>query len=260
MKLSDLSEVLIIVKNVTLEAGKLITEIYSKDFSVDYKADQSPITEADQKSNAFIVHTLKSKYPECAILAEESRDNPERLKNQWCFIIDPLDGTKEFVKKNGEFTVNVALAFCGKPVLGVIGIPVTGELYYAVKGLGAFYEKNGQARKITVSEKTEDIRMVVSRSHQSDKLQALIEKNGIKNTASVGSAIKGCLIARGDAEVYYRFGYTMEWDTAAMQCIVEEAGGVFRQMDDSEMTYNRVNSLNEKGFYIINRPANRLTL
>ena len=260
MKLSDLSEVLEIVKNVTLEAGRLIIGIYSKDFSVDYKADQSPITEADQKSNALIVQTLSSKYPECAILAEESQDNPERLKNQWCFIIDPLDGTKEFVKKNGEFTVNVALAFCGKPVLGVIGIPVTGELYYAAKGLGAFYEKNGQVQKISVSAKTDDIRMVASRSHRSDKLQALIEKNGIQNITSVGSAIKGCLIARGDAEVYYRFGLTMEWDTAAMQCIVEEAGGVFRQMDDSEMTYNRVNSLNEKGFYVINHPANRLTL
>lgn len=260
MKLSDLSEVLETVKSVTLEAGKIIVEIYSKDFSVNYKADLSPITEADQKSNALIVQTLSGKYPECAILAEESRDNPERLKNQWCFIIDPLDGTKEFVKKNGEFTVNVALAFCGKPVLGVIGIPVTGELYYAVKGMGAFYEKHGQVRKIAVSSRLEDIRMMVSRSHQSDKLLALIEKNGIKNIASVGSAIKGCLIARGDAEVYYRFGYTMEWDTAAMQCIVEEAGGVFRQMDDSEMAYNRENSLNEKGFYIINHPANQLIL
>lgn len=260
MKLSDLSEVLETVKDITLEAGRRIVEIYSKDFSVDYKADQSPITEADQISNAFIVQTLSSKYPECAILAEESQDNPDRLKNQWCFIIDPLDGTKEFVKKNGEFTVNVALAFCGKPVLGVIGIPVTGEVYYAAKGMGAFYEKDGQTKKITVSTRTEDIRMMVSRSHRSDKLEALIRKNGINHIVSVGSAIKGCLIARGDAEVYYRFGHTMEWDTAAMQCIVEEAGGVFRQMDDSEMTYNRVNSLNEKGFYIINHPSNRLTL
>lgn len=260
MKLTDLSKVLEITKHLTIEAGKIILEVYSKDFSVDYKADQSPVTEADQKANTFIVQALSQEYPECAILAEESRDNPERLKNQWCFIIDPLDGTKEFIKKNGEFTVNVALAFRGKPVLGVIGIPVTGELYYAVRGMGAFYEKNGQNRKITVSSRTEDIRMMVSRSHQSDRLLALIEKNGIKNIASVGSAIKGCLIARGEAEVYYRFGYTMEWDTAAMQCIVEEAGGVFRQMDDSEMTYNRVNSLNEKGFYVLNHPANQLIL
>lgn len=260
MELTDLSKVLEIAKHLTIEAGKIILEVYSKDFSVDYKDDQSPVTEADQKANTFIVQALSQAYPECAILAEESQDNPERLINQWCFIIDPLDGTKEFIKRNGEFTVNVALAFRGKPVMGVIGIPVTGELYYAVKGMGAFYEKNGQNQKITVSSRTEDIRMMVSRSHQSDRLLALIEKNGIKNIASVGSAIKGCLIARGEAEVYYRFGHTMEWDTAAMQCIVEEAGGVFRQMDDSEMTYNRVNSLNEKGFYVLNHPANQLIL
>ena len=101
---------------------------------------------------------------------------------------------------------------------------------------------------------------MMSRSHVSDKLMEVIKKNGITNFRSVGSAIKGCLIARGEAEVYYRFGHTMEWDTAAMQCIVEEAGGIFRQMDDSEMTYNRVNNLNEKGFYILNHPANKLQL
>lgn len=260
MKLTDLADVLETVKQVTHEAGKVILEVYSKDFSVDYKADESPITQADQQSNTLIVQTLKNQYPECAILAEESTDNPERLKNDWCFIVDPLDGTKEFVKKNGEFTVNVALAFQGRPVLGVIGIPVTGELYYAVKGQGAFYEKNGLVQKIAVSSRTEEPRMMVSRSHRSDKLQALIEKNGIRNIQSVGSAIKGCLIAKGEAEIYYRFGHTMEWDTAAMQCIVEEAGGIFRQMDDSEMTYNRVNSLNEKGFYVLNHPLNKLTL
>lgn len=259
MNISDLAEVLETVKQLTKEAGDVILDIYAKDFSVDYKEDKSPITLADQKSNDLIVHTLKSRYPECAILAEESRDNLDRLKNDWCFIVDPLDGTKEFVKRNGEFTVNVALAHRGKPVLGVIGIPVSGELYYAVKGEGAFYEKDGHTQKINVSSRVEDIRMVVSRSHKSDKLASLIERKGIQNILTVGSAIKGCMIAKGEAEVYYRFGYTMEWDTAAMQCIVEQAGGIFRQMDGSEMTYNRVNSLNEKGFYVINNLQNQLS-
>ena len=259
MNISDLAEVLETVKQLTKEAGDVILDIYAKDFSVDYKEDKSPITLADQKSNDLIVHTLKSRYPECAILAEESRDNLDRLKNDWCFIVDPLDGTKEFVKRNGEFTVNVALAHRGKPVLGVIGIPVSGELYYAVKGEGAFYEKDGHTQKINVSSRVEDIRMVVSRSHKSDKLASLIERNGIRNVLTVGSAIKGFMIAKGEAEVYYRFGYTMEWDTAAMQCIVEQAGGIFRQMDGSEMTYNRVNSLNEKGFYVINNLQNQLS-
>ncbi|NLX75845.1 MAG: 3'(2'),5'-bisphosphate nucleotidase CysQ [Clostridiaceae bacterium] len=259
MKFQDLEKVLETAKELAKGAGRIILEVYNRDFSVDYKDDRSPITEVDRKANDYIVKNLKSKYPECAILAEESKDDPERLGNDWCFIIDPLDGTKEFVKKNGEFTVNIALCFQGRPVLGVIGIPVTGELYYAVKGKGAYYEKDGHIEKIHVSSRTSDIRLMMSRSHKSDKLLELIERNGIKNVKSAGSAIKGCLIARGEAEVYYRFGHTMEWDTAAMHCIVEEAGGIFRQMDDSEMTYNRVNNLNEKGFYILNHPANKLT-
>lgn len=259
MNHSALPEVLETVKQLAREAGHVILEVYAKDFSVGYKEDTSPITEADQKANDLIVLTLYDKYPECAILAEESQDQPDRLNNDWCFIVDPLDGTKEFVKKNGEFTVNIALSWKGRPVLGVIGIPVTGELYYAVRGMGAFYEKDGKSQQIKVSSRTKNIRVVRSRSHDSEELLALIEKHGITNSKRVGSAIKGCLIAKGEAEVYYRFGYTMEWDTAAMQCIVEEAGGIFRQMDDSEMTYNRVNSLNEKGFYILNHPNNKLT-
>lgn len=259
MDFQKLDKVLETAKEAVREAARIILEVYQRDFSVDYKEDSSPVTEADRKSNDYIVSVLKSNYPEYAVLAEESKNDPERLNNDWCFIVDPLDGTKEFIKKNGEFTINIALCCKGKPVLGVIGIPVTGELYFAVKGKGAFYEKDGHIEKIHVSSRTEDIRLVRSRSHSSDKLQALIQKNGIKNVKEVGSAIKGCLIAKGEAEVYYRFGPTMEWDTAAMQCIVEEAGGIFRQMDDSEMTYNRINNLNEKGFYVINHPANKLS-
>ncbi|HZK26887.1 MAG TPA: 3'(2'),5'-bisphosphate nucleotidase CysQ [Thermoclostridium sp.] len=255
---NDLPKVLETAKELAKQAGHIILDIYKKDFFVDYKDDSSPVTEADKKANDFIVDKLKNKYPECAILAEESKDDPARLNNDWCFIVDPLDGTKEFIKKNDEFTVNIALSYKGKPVMGVIGIPVAKELYFAVKGHGAFFEKGGHVKKIHVSTKTEDIRLMMSRSHKSDKLLQLIEKNRIKDIKSAGSAIKGCLIAKGEAEVYYRFGYTMEWDTAAMQCIVEEAGGILRQMDDSEMTYNRVNNLNDKGFYIINHPNNKL--
>jgi len=259
MNISDLKDVLDTTKKLAREAGKIILEIYSKDFSVDYKDDYTPVTEADRKSNDYIIRVLKSKYPECAILAEESPDDPNsRVKNDWCFIVDPLDGTKEFIKKNGEFTVNIALSYKGKAVLGVIGIPVTDELYYAAEGMGAFYENKGQAFKIKVSDKTKDICLLKSRSHQSDKLMQLIERNNIKNVKAVGSAIKGCLIAKGQAEVYYRFGKTMEWDTAAMQCIVEKAGGIFKQMDGTEMTYNRLDSVNDKGFYVLNNIINKL--
>ncbi len=257
MEFTELDDVLELVKHLAREASKVILDIYSKDFTVDYKQDASPLTEADRKSNELIVSAIRKEYPECAILAEESKDDLKRLGNDWCFIVDPLDGTKEFIKKNGEFTINIALAYKGKPVLGVIYIPVTGELYYAIKGVGAFYEADGKTEKISVSSRTKDIRIVRSRSHKSDKLDEFIKKHDFKNIKIAGSAIKGCLIAKGEAEVYYRFGYTMEWDTAAMQCIVEEAGGIFRQMDDSEMTYNRPNSLNEKGFYAINNSVNR---
>ncbi|MDD4297296.1 MAG: 3'(2'),5'-bisphosphate nucleotidase CysQ [Ruminiclostridium sp.] len=260
MDFNRLTEVLETARHLAVKASKVILDIYSKDFAIDYKEDTSPLTEADRKSNVLIVTALKKEYPECAILAEESIDDPERLNNDWCFIIDPLDGTKEFIKKNGEFTVNIALAHKGKAVLGVVYIPVAGDMYYAAKGMGAFYEANGKSERIFVSSRTMDIRMVKSRSHTSDKLDELIKKHDIKNIRIAGSAIKGCLIAKGEAEIYYRFGYTMEWDTAAMQCIIEEAGGIFRQMDNSEMTYNRKNTLNEKGFYAINDYKNKLEM
>jgi 3'(2'), 5'-bisphosphate nucleotidase len=200
MDFTQLPDVLKTAKYLAGEASKEILGVYAKDFSVYFKEDASPLTEADRKSNELIVSALRGKYPECAILAEESEDRPDRLNNDWCFIIDPLDGTKEFVKKNDEFTINIALSYKGKPVLGVIHIPVTGEIYYAVKGMGAYYEKDGKREKITVSSRIKDIRMVRSLSHKSKRLDELIEKNGIKNVKAVGSAIKGCLVAKGEAE------------------------------------------------------------
>lgn len=242
------------------EAGKIIMQIYHSDFHIDYKEDASPVTLADHKANDLIVNRLKSVFPSYAILSEESKDDRSRLLSDWCFIVDPLDGTKEFIKRNGEFTVNIALVFKKKPVMGVVFIPETEELYYAIKGQGAFYEKNNHAVPIDVSDKIEKIRAACSRSHTSGRVERFLRKQGINELIFAGSAIKGCLIARGEAEIYYRFGYTSEWDTAALQCIVEEAGGIFKQMDDSEMVYNRENTLNEKGFYILNRIENKLNI
>ena len=215
MDFRDLDDVIETAKEITKEAGRIILEIYEKDFSVDYKDDFSPITEADRKANDYIVKNLKSRYPECAILSEESKNDPERLKNDWCFIIDPLDGTKEFIKKNGEFTVNIALCYQGKPVLGVIGIPVTGELYFAVKGKGAFYEKDGHIERIHVSSR--DIRLMMSRSHKSDKLLQLIQRNGIK-IPECGKCNKGVSDYRGEAEVYYRGYNGMGYGCYAVYC------------------------------------------
>lgn len=258
----ELKPELDLAMSLAKEAGEEILRIYETDFKVEYKDDKSPLTEADKKSNQIIVSAISKNFPEHAVLSEEYDDDKSRLNNEWCWIIDPLDGTKEFLKKNGEFTVNIALAHKGRVVLGIVYIPVKDEMFYAVKGQGAFLEKHGVSKKITVSDRTSNLVLVKSRSHASEKLQKLIDDNKgkIAKDVSSGSSIKGCLIANGTADIYYRFGLTMEWDTAAVQCVVEEADGIFRQMDDSEMTYNRENSLNEKGFYILNKIENKFSI
>jgi len=250
------------------DAGKEILEVYKRDFAVEYKQDSSPLTEADKKSNALICLRLSKYAPHIDILAEESADDKKRLSNSFCFAVDPLDGTKEFVKKNGEFTVNIGLSHENRPVMGVVYAPCQNKLWYAALGYGAYATDLGggifrpfdPGTRIRVSDKTHGLTVMKSRSHSDEKTEALLERNRhrIKGIADFGSALKGCLIAEGLAEVYYRFGPTFEWDTCAMQCVVEEAGGIFRQGDYSEMTYNRENILNEKGFVILNRIENKL--
>ncbi len=254
---------LAIAKEVAKKAGTEIMKVYETNFidTVEYKTDHSPLTNADKVSNDLIVTMLRDSFSSYAILSEEENDDRKRLVNPLCFIIDPLDGTKEFIKRNGQFTVNIALAYEHRTVMGVIYVPVTGDLYYASKGGGAFLlNADGTEERLHVSDNTDHgkIKAVASSSHSCEKMEQMIEKYEIKDLISIGSSLKGCLVAKGDADIYFRHNPTMEWDTAAMQCIVEEAGGIFRQLDDSEMTYNRVNSLNEKGFYAINKPENRL--
>lgn len=251
-----------IAKKAAVLAGRAIMEIYdSGDFGVEMKSDDSPLTKADKASNRIIVDMMREHFPTHAILSEEERDNLDRLQNDLCFVIDPLDGTKEFVKRNGQFTVNIALAYKHKSVMGVIYVPVTEELYYAAEGYGSYLEKDGKVTELHVSKEDKeptDLNVVMSNSHGCKEMEELLEKYQLKNFVKVGSSLKGCMIARGEADVYYRHNPTMEWDTAAMQCIVEEAGAVFRQMDDTEMLYNRENSLNDKGFYILNDWKNKL--
>ncbi len=255
-----LEEILAECKAAAIEAGKEILKIYnSGDFHVKEKADHSPVTEADVRANEVILNRLKPKYPQAGFLAEESADDMSRREKEWCFIIDPLDGTKEFIKRSDEFSVNIALVRNQLPVMGVVYIPVLGELYYAIKGSGAYKcATGGTPEKIKVSNRTENIRAAVSKSNSPPDIKETLRSYGIENVIFAGSSLKGCLIASGKAEIYYRGGLTSEWDTAAMQCIVEEAGGILRQLDDSPMLYNRENTLNEKGFYILNNEKNRL--
>jgi len=250
-------------KEAAIEAGKAILEIYNspRDIKTEYKADNSPLTQADKTANRIIVRALRNKFPQYAILSEEEKDSKDRCGNDYCFIIDPLDGTKEFLKRNGQFTVNIALAYKHRTVMGVIYVPVTRELYFAAEGAGAFMESEMEEKKrlsVTNHKGISSLTFVISNSHGCRQMDDWIEKYHITNLVKVGSSLKGCMVASGKADVYYRFNPTMEWDTAAMQCIAEEAGAIFRQMDGSMMTYNREDSRNAKGFYIINRADNLL--
>lgn len=253
-------KILEVLKKLAVEAGNIILEVYGTDFAVDYKEDDSPLTMADRRANEHIVRGLQEHFPEYAILSEEMKDDGSRRDNDYCFIVDPLDGTKEFVKRNGQFTVNIALAYQQHPVIGVIMVPVTGDLYYASSENGAYKQdgKTGQITSLQVSSKMDGLIWVGSKSHSGEQEKNLIEKHQhqIAEVISAGSSLKGCLVAERKADVYYRFGLTCEWDTAAMHCIAETAGAIVRQMDHTPLLYNRENTLNDKGFYIVNQEAN----
>lgn len=258
------------MRAAALEAGKAIMEVYSRDdFDVRLKSDDSPVTAADLAANRIICEAVKDIY-DAAVLTEESEDDPTRLLRRWCFVIDPLDGTKEFVSRNGEFTVNIALVFDGHPVIGVVYVPVTGEMYTGINWLG---EKTAEKRimpydggepsapeKIHVSERDDHLIVMGSRSFSSKELDELLERNKdrIASFTVSGSSLKGCRIAEGKADIYYRFGLTHEWDTAAMQAVVEAAGGILRQIPGQEMTCNRPDTLNRSGFYILNKESSAL--
>ncbi|MFI3177009.1 MAG: 3'(2'),5'-bisphosphate nucleotidase CysQ [Eubacteriales bacterium] len=260
----DLAKIQSVCCEVAVEAGHKIMEIYNNEElfrQVEYKKDNSPLTLADQAANEVIVERLAREFPEYAILSEEGQDNLERLNNPYCFIVDPLDGTKEFVKRNGQFTVNIALSYEHHSIMGVIYVPATQELYYASEGLGSYYvnaKGEQSACQVSTQEDLTQVKLVMSGSHGCQEMEDLIKKYEFTNFIKMGSSLKGCLVAKGEAEIYYRHNPTMEWDTAAMQCIAEEAGATFMQMDDTPMLYNRENSLNDKGFYIINSKKNRI--
>ena len=250
---------------ISIEAGERIMEIYKKDFNIEYKADKSPVTDADKAADTYINLALAEKYPDVARLSEETADDISRRKNDLCFIVDPIDGTREFVKRNGEFTVNIGLSYKERSVAGVVYVPVTGALYYAFNGIGSFRSTKdtlskifAESDKIHVSSTTGKLTVMQSRSHPDKETLTLFEvyKDQISEIKISGSSIKGCMIASGEGDVYYRFGPTYEWDTCAMQAVVENAGGIFLQGDLSEMTYNRENTLNAKGFIIANKKEN----
>ena len=237
---------------VSREAGKAILEIYnSSDLGVQNKTDSSPLTAADIASNAIICDALQKLSPDIPIISEENVDLPysERSKWDYCWIVDPLDGTKEFIKRNGEFTTNIGLVHDQKVIAGIVYIPVFDEMYYAIKDEGAFKIADNKTEQITASEfhKTEEgLKVICSRSHLNEKTKDFIDTLSNPELISKGSSLKFLTIAQGDAHIYPRMAPTMEWDTCAAQIILEEAGGHVWQdgTNKQPVQYNKEDLLN----------------
>jgi 3'(2'), 5'-bisphosphate nucleotidase len=242
------------VVTLARDAGARILEIYETDFSVRKKADRSPLTAADLAAHTVIDAGLAMITPDLPILSEESAEADYAVRSQWrrYWLIDPLDGTREFVKRNGEFTVNIALIDGHEPVLGVVHVPVSGVSYYAVRGLGAFKQEPGQIPVSIQVRAHPEGRLIVtgSRSHGTDTTRKFIANLGDVEVIGIGSALKSCLVAEGRADLYPRFGPTSEWDTAAAQCIVEEAGGRVTDVHLNPLRYNTKRSLLNPHFFV----------
>ena len=242
------------VKRIAIEAGERILEVYESDFAIEHKDDKSPLTAADLAAHKAIVAGLGALTPEIPVLSEESASIPFSERSRWTryWLVDPLDGTKEFIKRNGEFTVNIALIDNGRVDLGVVYVPVTRLSYFACAGGGAFKQAAGQAATpihVTASAGL-PVRVVGSRSHSGESLLRYLDKLGAHEMVSMGSSLKFCLVAEGKADVYPRLGLTSEWDTAAAQCVVEAAGGRVTGLDMQPLRYNTKDSLLNPHFFV----------
>ena len=233
-----LEEILLLAR----QAGSAIMGIYEKDFNVEYKADESPVTDADLAAHKVIVNGLQHLTPDVPILSEESADISWDIRHTWqrYWLVDPIDGTKEFIKKNCEFTVNIALIEKGKPVLAVVDAPALGVSYIAAEAIGAFKDKGDERIELKVTRKPNKglIRVVGSRSHPSPDLAEFVKQFEDVEMVSKGSSLKLCLVAEGSADIYPRLGPTCEWDTGAGHAIAEIAGATVSKLDGSPLLYN----------------------
>jgi 3'(2'), 5'-bisphosphate nucleotidase len=230
------------VVELAIRAGNAILEVYATDFDVQEKADSSPLTQADMASHCCIEAGLNALTPDIPVLSEESGMPEFAERSQWTryWLVDPLDGTKEFVNRNGEFTVNIALIENSRPVFGVVHVPVKDKTYFGCAGYGAeLRSPDGGAVKIKVADKTaEPARVVGSRSHRGTSLDGFLDSLGEYEMLPMGSSLKFCLVAEGAADIYPRLGPTSEWDTAAAQAVVEQAGGSVITLDGKPLSYN----------------------
>lgn len=249
MQSPDLDQLLDLARKASLEAGDVILDIYDNgDFSIEAKADNSPLTIADRKAHECIVKHLQNS--EIPVLSEEGKNIPFEERKDWDYfwMVDPLDGTKEFIKKNGEFTVNIALIHKNFPILGVVYTPVLKKLYSAIDGKGAFMEFEGEKSLLKTSGtdiENSKVNVVASRSHINEDTQKFIDQFQEVEILSMGSSLKFMLVAEGKADVYPRIAPTMEWDTAAAQIVVSEAGGKVLNFETKKpVQYNKENLLN----------------
>lgn len=230
---------------IAVDAGQAILTVYNNPQEaglIKLKTDESPLTLADEASHTIIDHGLQALTPDIPILSEEGADIPYEQRRHWerFWCVDPLDGTKEFIRRNGEFTVNIALIQGRQPVLGVIYVPVTGTLYYGGPGLGSFKRTaEGQTGPIRVAADAAEWVAVGSRSHASPEEAEILSRYPITSSITAGSSLKFCLVAEGKAHLYYRHGPTMEWDTAAGQALVEAGGGVMTTPEGAPFLYNK---------------------
>jgi len=242
---------------IARNAGNAVMEIYDGHIVVEMKSDRSPLTAADRASHDVIVGALNKHFPGIPVLSEEGKEIPYEERREWgrFWLVDPLDGTKEFIKRNGEFTVNIALIDGTIPVIGVIYVPAQDKLYWGGKGFGAWM-REGEEKDARISARTPEegkgLTVVMSRSHPSPELNDYLKNIDVAEALSVGSSLKLCAVAEGKADLYPRLGPTMEWDTAAGQAIVEGADGKVLDLKGSPLTYNKENLLNP---YFVVSPA-----
>jgi 3'(2'), 5'-bisphosphate nucleotidase len=239
-------------------AGAAIMHIYEGAFAVEHKSDDSPLTLADLESQRIIVEALRQLTPDIPVLSEESAQAPWAERRHWheLWVVDPLDGTREFVKRNGEFTINIALVVEHEPVLGIVAAPATGSLYWGAAGSGSFACHRGAApQPIKVSPAANPIRVVGSRSHLSADTAGYLARLGRHVVSGIGSSLKFCLLAEGKADLYARFGPTSEWDTAAGQALLEAAGGHVTRLDGRRLRYNCRETLENGDFVAFGDPG-----
>lgn len=238
--------------SICLEASEAIMEIYNQPhlFDIDLKADQSPLTAADKASNEIICRRLSELDPQLPIISEENKEitYSERSTYEYCWMVDPLDGTKEFIKRNGEFTINIALIHHNAPVAGLVYIPATGLSYFGAAGQGAYRIEKGVDLRLSCDPFVMDqagIRVLTSRSHMSTATQAYVDKLNTPQLVARGSSLKFTVICEGQGDLYPRIGPTMEWDTAAAHIILQEAGGdIVEFATGKSLSYNKPSLLN----------------